>query len=187
MSTIWEIIKRTDRRVLLMVGLLFLGVSYSGYKAISALSADEVSPEYRRSPPGAFAIPEVDTIVDSTKLSNPRLSDAAYESIQKSSTQVGKQIVNGTINAAKLRSLGMSRDDADVATIQARDYKYRWQKPVLDPEWSLNTVEDGTLVSLDRAVDYSVSGSTLTTYINMSYLGDINGNWKLIGLSFENS
>ena len=178
-------IKKTDPRILAMIVLLFLGVSYSVYKALDSLSGGEASPEYRRSPPGAFAIPQVDTIIDVSMLDDPRLTDSAYEFMNKNSTDISNQVIKGRLTPKTLMSQGMETDAALSATDTISGYQQYLRNAELDPVLGINSAEGSTAV-VNRSIDYVLSGSSLTLSLEFTYQQNINNGWSLIGLNLEN-
>jgi hypothetical protein len=163
-----EIIKRTDKRILVLLVLLFLGVGYSVYRAIDSLSADQKSPEYRRSPPGAFAIPATDTIVENNKLEEVYLPDDIYVQVKAETDLIMDKIASNSLTVSDLTQYGLSLDSARRLILQLRNFSIRSGYEV-DPFFTVQTNIDAP-VSATRVLTDS-SGQELYAF---SFVYQIN-------------
>lgn len=146
-----EIIKRTDKRILILLVILFFGVGYSVYRAIDALSADQTSPEYRRSPPGAFAIPAIDTIVENNKLEEIYLPDSIYNQIKSETDLVMDKVLSESLMVSDLTQYGLPEDSARRLIIQLRGYPIESNYQI-DPFFTVQADLNTTIVGVSRVI-----------------------------------
>jgi hypothetical protein len=146
-----EIIKRTDKRILILLVILFFGVGYSVYRAIDALSADQTSPEYRRSPPGAFAVPATDTIVENNKLEEIYLPDDIYLQVKSQTDLVMNKIISKSLMAKDLTRYGLPLGSARRFVLRLRSYPIMKNSKV-DPFFTVQANLDSAPVSANRVI-----------------------------------
>jgi hypothetical protein len=139
---ILAVLKQTDGRILVLAVITFFAVLFSGYQAITAFSGEEDAPEYRRSPPAAFATPQVDTIVDPQKLTAPRLPDDAFLTVVKKSTETSQRIANQTITTQFLIQQGMKPNTATSTFNNLKTYFgiYANRDTEVDPDIQLGEI-----------------------------------------------
>jgi hypothetical protein len=142
MKDIIAVLKKTDGRILVLAVITFFAVLFSGYQAVTAFSGKEEAPEYRRSPPAAFATPQVDTIVDPQRLTAPRLPDDAFLAVVEKSTELSKKIADQTINQQFLVQQGMKPAAANSTLNNLKSYFgiYANRDTEVDPDLQLGEI-----------------------------------------------
>lgn len=149
------LIGRSDPRILILAVICGIGVLFSLFQAVKSLTGDDPSPEYRRSPPSAFALPLVDTIVDPQKLTEARLPDDAYLAIEEKTMDLSKRIAKRQLTARYLRQSGLGAAQADGVMRSLRSYY---------PIYAGRGAKPDTQISLG-----SVSGSAASTSQTISF------------------
>lgn len=158
--------------------LALIAVVFSGYKAVSSLSGNDSSPDYRRSPPSAFAMPLAETIVDPQKLTEPRLPDEAYSKIEKMTQDLSAKIAKGRLTAEDLIADGMStvRADATARQVASYDNLYAGRTVKVDGNLDLGSVTS-TSAQTSQTIEFGVGagdspGGSFTITYDFSTPGD---------------
>lgn len=105
-------IKNSDPRILIFGAVTIIMVLFAFYMAAKSITTEHSSPEYRKTPPKAFALPIAELIVDPGNLETPRLPDEAYIWIFDVSKKLSKQMSNQTLTVNSLMKFGMGKQNA---------------------------------------------------------------------------
>jgi len=185
-----RLLQNADPRVLLLAILTVLAVLFCLYKMVDALTGSESTPAYQRTPPTAFAIPLVDTIVDPQKLNQPRLPDEAYVSLEESSKQLSDKIGRQAISVVDLRQAGMNPGATNSALRQVQSYYglYRGREVIIEPLQLGSVAPDAAEVIqpivFEPGADGSPPGGSFTVQYDFSF-NVTDNSWSLSGLTVD--
>ena len=185
MDVLLNAIRKADGRLLVFAVITIFAVGFSVYQAVDALSGHDASPAYRRSPPSAFAIPIVDTIVDPQRLTAPRLPDQAYLEISKETNDLSKKVASQTLSVANLTALGMSSAKAEAVLAQVQAYygTYSGRNAQTSGGANLGSVTQDAAETTQTVVFSQGNGGSASGAFTLDYqFAFSNGQWVLTSL-----
>jgi hypothetical protein len=183
METLRQMILERDKRLLALLALLFVALTFTAYKLATVFDSRS-EPAYSNAPPAAFASQPNVTLVSDSKLGAPRLPDQGYVALYGSARKVitGLASLDSTSANAALQQAGMTPDQIR-GTQSALDGLRTQVSGASKGTFSPNDIQlskvtpNAAIVSVP--INYYLNNTPLPVQVQLDYSSGDGSHWSL--------
>jgi hypothetical protein len=112
MRALWQLFRRSDRRVVITVLFFFACVCFAVYQVATSLGTHETAPAYRNQPPTGVSPIPVQSLIGNQHLTTPRLPDDIWRQLAGKCLVLAQTTANFQLTPAALIADGVSQSYA---------------------------------------------------------------------------